>query len=322
MHMQSVVFNESGPWTEKLQWTAAEINDPSDNEVQVSILARPVNPADEMFINGIYRYKPEFPQTAGLEGAGIIDRIGKNVDAALLGQQVAFRAKGTWADKINLGLQDFRVVPKEIPIEIACQLSLNTLTAYALLESAAVSSGQWLLLTAANSSVCKQIIQLAKARNIHLLALVRSDKYNTELLQLGADAVLNTEQQDLEKQIQDITGKGPNAIIDAVGGALGTSMFNAAAPFGKIIIYGRLSNDPATFHYGTVIYKNLKIEGFGIDNWMKSKSADELNRIWEGLTTAVLKGSLQLGYDKAFELKDFKEAILFYKNTGGKVILK
>jgi NADPH:quinone reductase-like Zn-dependent oxidoreductase len=320
--MQTVIFNKAGVWTENLQLANIQISDPSQNEVQVSVRARPITPSNEMFIKVVYRHKPTFPQIAGLEGAGVISKIGKNIDNALLGQHVAFRTKGTWAEKINLTQNDFRIIPKEIPFEIGSQLSLNTLSAYALLEMSAVASNQWLLLTAANSSLCKQIIQLAKAKQIRIIALVRKEDYKNELLNLGADLVLNSERENLEKPILDLTGNGANAILDAVGGSLGTAMFNVAAPFSKIIIYGRLSNENTSFSYGTVIYKNLKIEGFGIDNWLKNKSEKELNYIWEELTRAVINTTLQLHYDKTFELKDFKEAILYYKQTGNKVILK
>lgn len=196
------------------------------------------------------------------------------------------------------------------------------MTAYALLELANLTSHQWLLLTAANSSICKQIVQLAKAKEINVIALVRKEEYKNELLNLGADFVLNSEATDLEKQIFGITQNGADAILDAVDGFVGTTMFKVTAPFSKIIIYGRLSPDNASFSYGTVIYKNLKIEGFGIDSWLNSKNKNDLSLIWEELTTTVTNNTLQLNYDKAFELKYFKEAILFYKNTGNKIILK
>ena len=99
-------------------------------------------------------------------------------------------------------------------------------------------------------------------------------------------------------------------------------MFKVAAPFSKLIIYGRLSSEETSFPYGTVIYKNLKIEGFGIDHWLNSKSKDKLNLIWQELTTAIRNNTLKLQSDKLFDLKDFKDAIIFYKGTGGKVILK
>ena len=320
--MNAIIFNEAGLWTDILSLSETEINEPLENEVKVKILARPINPSDEMFIKGVYRNKPEFPQIAGLEGAGIIEKTGKNLDSSLIGQHVAFRAKGTWADEINIPADSFRIVPKEIPFEIACQPTLNAFTAFALLELSNLAVNQWLLLTAASSSVCRQIIQLAKAKEIKVIALVRKEEHKNDLLNLGADVVLNSLTENIEEQVIDITKDGANAILDSVGGALGSTMIKVAAPFGKVIIYGRISPDETSFAYGTVIYKNLKIEGFGIDHWLNSKSKDELHLIWQELTTSITNSTLKLQSDRIFDLKDFKEAIMFYKNTSRKVVLR
>ncbi|MFT4202547.1 MAG: zinc-dependent alcohol dehydrogenase family protein [Chitinophagaceae bacterium] len=319
--MEAVIFKEAGAWTEKLQLDRIEIENPLENEVQINILARPINPSDEMFIQGNYRQKPDFPQIAGLEAAGIVAKVGKNIDGKLIGQHVAFRAKGTWTEKINLPEKSFRFVPKEVPFEVACQLSLNVFTAYALIERSELTHGQWLLLTAANSSLSKQIIQLAKAKGINVIAVIRNAYYKDELFQLGADQVLNSADPDLERQILDIAPIGVNAILDAVGGVLGSIISRVAAPFGKIIVYGRLDSHDTPFSYGTIIYKNLNIAGFGIDSWMVSKNERDLDVIWEQLMSSVVNNNLHLGYEKKFSLIDFKEAILFYKETGLKTIL-
>lgn len=320
--MQAIIFKESGSWTDTLELTEEILEEPTDDEVQVKILARPINPSDEMFIKGVYRQKPVLPQIAGLEGAGIIEKCGQSVDKDLIGKHIAFRAKGTWAEKINLKLSQLRLIPDTLPFEIACQLSLNTLTAFALLEQANLSANQWLLLTAASSSVARQIIQLATQRDINVIAVVRKDEHKILLSQLGAKSVLNSEIQNIEEEIKAITDNGVNAIMDAVGGHLGTILFNVAAPLGKIVIYGRLTNDNVSFSYGTVIYKNMKLEGFGIDNWIKSKSEEELEVIWKELIALISKGTLHIHYDKVFELADFKEAITYYKNTGKRTLLR
>ncbi|MDP4265734.1 MAG: zinc-dependent alcohol dehydrogenase family protein [Bacteroidota bacterium] len=320
--MNAIIFKESGSWTDTLELTETILNEPAADEVQIKILARPVNPSDEMFIKGIYRQKPSLPQIAGLEGTGIIVKCGPSIEKSLVGKHAAFRTPGTWAEKINLKLSQFRLVPGNLPPETACQLSLNTLTAFALLEQAGLSANQWLLLTAANSSVGRQIIQLAKQKNINVIAIVRKDEHKNLLFSLGARAVLNSETQNIEEEIKTITGMGANAILDAVGGRLGTILFNVAAPFGKIIIYGRLSNENVSFSYGTVIYKNMKMEGFGIDSWMKSKTEEELGSIWEELTTLASSGALYINYDEIFGLANYKEAITCYKNTGKRIILK
>jgi NADPH:quinone reductase-like Zn-dependent oxidoreductase len=224
-------------------------------------------------------------------------------------------------DRINISANAFRIVPQEIPFEIACQLTLNSFTAYALLDVSNLKAGQWLMLTAANSSVGKQIIQLAIAKKIKVIALVRKDKYKADLLALGADAVLNSETENIAERVTGLTQSGADAILDSVGGALGSIVLKSAAPFGKVIIYGRLSPDETSFNYGTVIYKNLKIEGFGIDHWLNHKSKGELNEIWQELITAIINNTLKVNYDKLFDLKNFKKAIAYNINTGRKTIL-
>jgi NADPH:quinone reductase-like Zn-dependent oxidoreductase len=275
-----------------------------------------------MFIQGVYRQQPVFPQIAGLEGSGMIEKCGQAIDNALLGKQVAFRAKGTWAEKINLPMDGLQIIPDNIPSEVACQLSLNTLTAFALLDKAQLSEKQWLLLTAAHSSVCQQLIQIAKQRNINVAAVVRKDEHIEKLKSLGAAFVLNSEKHDLVKEINETIPGGIHASLDAVGGAIGSTLFKVAAPNSTIIIYGRLSNDSVNFMNGDIIYKNLKIEGFGIDTWIKNKRADELNSVWQAMISSVTNNTLNVHYDSVYSLTDFKEAINEYERTGGRIILK
>ncbi len=320
--MKAVIFKECGAWNDKLELAEINLEDPGAEEVQIKIVARPINPSDEMFIYGVYRQKPVFPQIAGLEGAGIIEKSGRLIARDLVGRHVIFRTRNTWAERINLKLSQIRLVPNDLNFETTCQLSLNTLTGYALLEESNLSAGEWLILTAANSTICRQIIQLAKRKNLKVIAIVRKDGYEAMLKNLGATEVLNSENDNLEKQIMAITGNGVNAILDAVGGKLGSVLFKAAASKSKIIIYGRLSDENVSFYYGTVVYKNLKIEGFGIDSWIADKKKSELDSIWSDIIYLVNNKLLQVSYDKIYELQNFKEAINYYQKTGNKVILK
>lgn len=320
--MKSIIFKQTGNWTEVLEKDETNIDPLKDNEVQIKILARPINPSDAMFVQGVYRQKPLLPQIAGLEGSGIIEKCGQATDYSLLGKQVAFRSKGSWTEKINLTVDDFKIIPDTILPEVACQLSLNTMTAFALLDRANLSPNQWLLLTAAYSSVCRQIIQIAKQRSIKVVAIVRNEEYKEKLLLLGASLAINSEKQDLVKEINENIEDGINASFDAIGGSIGSKLFKVAASNSKIIIYGRLSNDLAGFTNGDIIYKNLKIEGFGIDAWINSKNNNELNVVWQDILSSISNNSLHVHYDKVYSLTDFKQAINEYEKKGGKIILK
>lgn len=319
--MRSVIFNTTGDWRTVLEERETEINEPAANEVQIEIFCRPVNPSDEMFIQGVYRQKPTLPQTAGLEGAGVIIKCGTAIDPSYLNCRVMFRAKGTWAEYINLTIDQITLVPREIPFETACQLSLNTLTSYALLETARVNEGDYLLLTAAGSSVVQQVIQLAKEKNIRTVAVIRNDNDRKKLEKLGADLIVNTEKADLLQFLEQHHIKGIHASLDAVGGSLGSALIQAAAPFSRIIIYGRFSPDAVSFTNADIIYRNLTIAGFGIDAWMASKTKEQLEDIWEEIYRSVMKGSLLVQHDKVFPLKEFKQAIQSYKAGEGRILI-
>lgn len=319
--MPKIIFRQTGNPEDVLEIVDQSIDKPSDNEIQVKIMARPVNPSDEMFIKGVYRLKPAFPQAAGLEGAGIIELTGANLAPSLIGKHVSFRAAGTWADKINLPVNKIRIIPDTIPFETACQLSLNTLTAYALLQETNLTAGKWLLLNAANSSVGKQVIQIAAAKGIQVIAVVRKDGQKEPLQQLGAHHMVNAEKQDLVRETLSIIPTGVNAILDAVGGAQGSLLYKVLAPFAHIIIYGRLSSNPSSYSNSDIIYKNATIKGFGIDAWLQQKSKQELDAAWDFILTNIIEGKLMVPYDKQYPLADFKKALTEHQTNSTRIIL-
>jgi NADPH:quinone reductase-like Zn-dependent oxidoreductase len=317
--MKAIVFEKTGNWQDVLQLKELTISEPAADEVQVQITARPINPSDEMFINGIYRKKPQFPQIAGLEGAGII--IKSEQDPSLLGKQVAFRAVGTWAEKINLKKDQFILIPESIAPEVACQISLNTLTAYALLEEAMLSKDQWLLVTAAAGAVATQLIQLASAKGIHTIAVVREEKDRQKLLALGATAVINSEKEELVEAVRLILPHGVNAAVDAIGGSVASQLYKVLAPFGTFIVYGRLSSEPVQYDNADIIFNNLTIKGFGIDAWMQHKTTAALDTIWQELVALVDRRKIQVRVDALRPLENVHAAISDYKKTFAKYIL-
>ena len=58
-------------------------------------------------------------------------------------------------------------------------------TAVGLLRASAVPKGEWLMLTAAGSSIGRQIIQIGKSYSLNLIAIVRRSEDRPELLRLG-----------------------------------------------------------------------------------------------------------------------------------------
>lgn len=322
--MKILNFNKVGNPADVLRFAEKENPTPGDNEVLIKVLGSPIQPADIMFIEGRYRFKPEFPQTAGLEGAGIVETSGKNAPD-VTGKLVSFFERGAWAEYIVVSKESIVILPDNFPIDKAVQFYLNPFTAWGLLEESKLNAGKWLLLTAANSTVSHLVIQLAKLRGINVIAGVRDLKQTSELITLGADAVILMEGAQFSEQINAITsGTGVHTALDAVGGMAGTNILQNMAANGRVIIYGLLSKEPVQFFNSQIIYKNLEVKGFGIRGFLKGLSKVQRNEMVQTLIEEIAKPSFELPVAGAFSLERFKEALAANDKRGtiGKIIFK
>ncbi len=290
----------------------------------IKVLGSPIQPADYFFINGTYRFKPEFPQTAGLEGAGIVESPGKNVPD-ITGKLVSFFERSAWAEYIVVPKESIVILPDSFPINKAAQFYLNPFTAWGLLEESKMNAGEWLLLTAANSTVSRLVIQLAKLRGINVIAAIRDVRQTSKLTALGADAVVFIEDEHFSEQINTITsGTGFHAALDAVGGTAGTKILQNMATNGRVIIYGLLSKKPVQFFNSQVIYKNLEIKGFGIRGFLQRQTKEQKDKMVKTLIDEIAKPSFELPVASSFSLEQFKEALAANDERGitGKIIFK
>jgi NADPH:quinone reductase-like Zn-dependent oxidoreductase len=319
--VKALLFRQKGAAEKVLEFADTHIADLLPGEVRVKVLASPINPADFMFIEKTYRVEPVYPQIAGFEGAGmIVDNGGdENFPVNTL---VAFRHKNVWAEYVNIPKQKLILLPKQMPVEKAAQLALNPVTAWALLEESAAKAGEWIILSAAGSALSKLIIQLANSKGVKTLALIRENDQQTPLLSLGVSAVYYADADDLELQIQSLTGGEKIAgFLDAVGGKLAAKVIKAISPNGRIIHYGLFSEQPVTYHNADLIFKNLIIKGFGIDAWLQSKTDTELKAVWNELIKAVIKSDFTMEVAAKYSLDNYEKAIAKSKSgNGGKVL--
>lgn len=321
--MKAIYFEETGDPQNVLLLKQFEKPTPGANQVIVKSLGSPINPSDFFFISGTYRIKPEFPQIAGLEGAGIIESTGEGVDLPV-GTLVSFFSRNAWAEYVTLSKDDVLVLPDDFPVDKASQFVLNPITAWGLLERADLKAGDWLLITAGSSVVSKLIIQMAKLRGIQVIATVRDDKNTTTLTSYGAH-VINVSKDDLIEYVQQVTGgRGAHVALDAVGGKTGSDVLKCLQPGGRLIIYSRLSPDPIQLYSADVLYKNISINGFGIRAYLASKTAEQKVGIVSSLISIIGHPEFKMDVAASFPLDNYQEAIktAIEAKKEGKVLFK
>jgi len=267
------VFDEFGKAQEVVQWR--EVEKPvikNDDEVLVRIRASPIHPSDLMLVNGTYGIKPKFPAARlGSEAAGVIEEIGKAVHSLKVGQRVHVTYSiGAWSEYIVVNAQVVVPIPDELSFEEACQLSVNPLTVLGLIEELGIKKGEYLLQTAASSSLGRILIQFAKLRGIKTINVVRSDERVEELKAIGADFVINSTTEDLVTRVKEIAGNQLKHAIDAVAGDVGAEIVKTLGHKGTVLVYGVLSKNPYNLDIGSLIFKEVNVRGFWLVKWSQS----------------------------------------------------
>ncbi|MFC7245987.1 zinc-binding dehydrogenase [Catellatospora aurea] len=109
----------------------------------------------------------------------------------------------------------------------------------------AAQPGEWLLQTAAGSTVGRLVIQLSRHLGIRTINVVRRRDAVGEIEALGGDEVICTEDEDLLQRVPEIAGPdGVRKALDCVAGVVGAQVSQALAPGGQLVI-PLLASSPA-----------------------------------------------------------------------------
>ena len=320
--MQELLFEQTGQPQEVLQLVDSPLPIPKSHEVLIRITARNINPSDIMFVRGMYGIVPKLPSSAGFEACGVVE---KEDESGILktGTRVMFTAIGTWREYICLPAAFVIPVPKAMSDEVACQAFVNPMTAYAMIENSGLVAGEWLMITAGASAFGKFAIQMAKAKGIKVAATVRHDTQKVVLEALGADLVVNTESEKLQKVIPEKTEGGVHVVFDAVGGMLGAIALSCLRSKGKMMVFGALALDNMPINSGLLIFKDLKIAGFWLSTWMDEMNETDRSKAFKTVFGFLMQENSKTDIAGKFPLKDFKAALEAYAQPGrnGKILL-
>jgi NADPH2:quinone reductase len=317
--MQALVFEQTGEARDVLALRTVPTPTPAAGQVLVAVESSPVHPADFSFLRGTYRVRPNFPQIAGLSGAGRVVGVGQGAELAL-GTRVAFRWPGAWAELVAVPTERLFVVPDGIAPELAAQFVVNPITAWGLLEMAQARPGEWIGLTAASSSVAALVSALGEERGLRVVGVART----TSLGELAGHVHGVAESEpELAERVRAITeGDGLSALIDCVGGPLVSTLFPALRPGATMVAYGTLSPEPMLVKNASLIYSNLTWRGFGIDRWFSSLSHDQVTQMAQALWSGIRSGRLPLPVQARVALPEFAEGLRRAMAGGpGKVII-
>lgn len=144
---------------------------------------------------------------------------------------------GVYGEVAILPAYALAAYPEKLSFVEATSIWMQYMTAYgALVHYGKVSKGDYVLITAASSSVGIAAIEITRAQGAISIATTRTQAKKEELLKLGADYVIVTHDEDLPTRVKEITkGQGARIIFDPVAGKDIEKLADAAADKGIIL---------------------------------------------------------------------------------------
>lgn len=191
---------------------------PGPGEVLVRVTAAALNPLDVKLQRGymVQFFPLTFPYTLGTDLAGIIERLGTDVEGWAVGDRVIARTDPTAGG----GLAEFAVVPagylakapSSVALDDAAGIGTAAATAWqALTENGSLMPGQTLLVQAGAGGVGSFAVQFARDAGLRVVATASGEGVGVAR-QLGADQVIDYRSVDFAQELA-----GLDLVLDTVG---------------------------------------------------------------------------------------------------------
>lgn len=216
---------------------------PAPGEVLIKIHAAGTNPVDYKIREGrlIDRMPNIFPIVFGWDAAGVVESVGEEVAGVAAGEEVfAYTRKdtihdGTYAEYITVPADVVCVKPGRLSMAEAAAVPLAGLTAYqSLIETAALSAGETVLIHAGAGGVGGFAIQIAKDAGATVITTA-SEKNHEYITSLGADRVIDYTKRDFRDAVTERFPQGVDVVYDTVGGEVYEQSLDVVKMGGRLV---------------------------------------------------------------------------------------
>lgn len=236
--MKAVVVEEG---TNRLYIGQVEEPVPGEDDLLVAVKATALNRADLLQRRGKYPPPPGASTILGLEMAGVVEKVGRNVTRWKAGDRVcALLPGGGYAQKVVIPAGMAISIPDDFSFEQASAIPEAYLTAYLnLAVLGKVSPGDYVLIHAAASGVGTAAIQLVREMGAIPIATAGSKEKLEECLRLGAKYVIHYKEEDFSQKVAEITGgKGVQVILDPIGATYWEKNLQSIGTDGRWLVIG------------------------------------------------------------------------------------
>lgn len=315
---------------------------PADGAI-VRVKACGMNHLDIWVRKGVPGHKFPLPLIPGCDVAGVIEEVGEAVKGFSAGDEVIVspgfscgnceqchsgrhslcRRYGIFGEMRDGGYAELLDVPgvnlvrkpESLSFVEAAAVPLVFLTAWHMLVArCGVKPGDYVLVHAGGSGVGSAAIQIAKLFGAEVITTASTKAKLDKAAELGADHLVNYEEEDFARRVREITKKaGADIVFEHTGEATWPGSLMSVARGGKIVTCGATSGFTAVSDLRIVFFKQVSILGSTMG------SLGEVLDVMEH----VAAGRLRPVLDRTFPMADVADAHRYVEGREqfGKVVL-
>jgi len=261
--MHAIRLHAFGP-PESLRYEHVEDPRPGPGQARIAVAVAGVHLVDTALRAGRAMGPlalPELPTIPGREVAGVVDAVGPEVDEAWLGRRVVAHlglAGGGYAELAVRETEALRALPDGLADDVAVAMIGTGRTALAILEVAALTADDVVLVTAAAGGLGSLLVQAAGNAGATVVGAAGGPAKVQRVAELGAAVAVDYAEPDWSDAVRAaLDGRAVTVALDGVGGALGRGALELLGPSGRLILFGFSSGQPTELSAGDLFARGI-----------------------------------------------------------------
>lgn len=311
---------------DSLSWGQIEMGEPVRDQVEVSIRCVGLNFKDVLVSMGIVDGPKD---KLGLEGSGVVCRVGPEVKDLSVGDRVFISDLGCFSTRMMTSAKLCARIPDGLTFENAATMPcVYSTVIHSLINVGRLEKGETVLIQSACGGVGLAAIQICRMMGAEIYATVGNEEkaqYLIDTFRIPRNRIFDSRSTSfLPNLMRETNGRGVDVVLNSLSGELLHASWQCVAKFGKMLEIGKRDFIGHGMLSMDVFESNRSF--FGVDlAQLAAEKPEACHRLLEQCITYYRQGEIEpIRPVRVFEARRIGEAFRYMQKGQhiGKIVVK